>query len=132
MGEIDNTLLLRRLSDQLAKTDAAERSSKHGGNGGGDDMETRLAKIEVIIPTLATKADVADVRTDIHKAESSHVKWSIGIGIAVVGLIITYLNLSKAPPSTAPQPQPIVIQLPQPVVSAPPQPTALAPAPKGK
>lgn len=60
-------------------------------SGGGDNtgMEARLARIEAIIPTLATKADVADLRTDMHKEFNAQtwkfVTWMTGICTALIG-----------------------------------------------
>lgn len=87
------------------------------------DMRERVAKLEAILPTLATKADVAEVRTDIHREFTTHTRWSIGIAVAIVAALIAYLNVSKPPAAAlaSPQPQPIVIQLP-------PQPASVAPS----
>lgn len=43
------------------------------GGGSGDDggMEQRLAKLEAIVPTLATKLDLAEVRQELIRAEGS-------------------------------------------------------------
>jgi hypothetical protein len=122
-----------------------------GGGGGGDDggmtlLEQRISAIETLIPTLATKpdlaplatkadlsgfrADVADIRTDIHKAITENSRWTytatIGMFTAfvlgVTGLLFTMYNASKqAPPRAEPTAiAPIVIQIPnQATVSAP-------------
>jgi hypothetical protein len=75
-------------------------------------MEHRLtaleAKIETILPTLATKADVAD-------AKSSIVQWVAGIGFAIVAIIVLVMAfmLNRAlPQSATASPQPIVINVP--------------------
>jgi hypothetical protein len=77
--------------------------------GGGepptiDGMEARVIKLEAIIPTLATREDMAkmegslkadlartagDLRAEIHKAVNDQtwklIGWSTGIGAALVG-----------------------------------------------
>ena len=90
-------------------------------DGGGEppntrDMEHRLTvletKLETVMPTLATKGDLSKLQLAI-------VTWLIGVGIAVSGLVIGFLNLTK--PVLQPLgAQPIVIQMPSPQQSAPP------------
>jgi hypothetical protein len=93
-----------------------------GGNNSG--MEHRLTaletKIETILPTLATKADVADAKSNI-------VQWVAGIGFAIVAIIVSVMAfmLNRAlPPQSAAATPPIVINVPA-QQSAP-----VAPAPK--
>lgn len=89
-------------------------------------MEARVAKLEAIIPTLATKADVADLRSDFHKSTNDLIKWIVGTAFVGIALFITIMAfvLNNAVPkaSTAGpvQPAPIVIQVP-----APPPPAQL-------
>jgi hypothetical protein len=66
-------------------------------------LETKLG---VILPTLATKEDLA-------KQSLVLVFWLVATAIAIVGILISYLNFSKPAPAPAspPAPQPIVIQL---------------------
>lgn len=54
------------------------RPSIDGGGDGGDDggMEARVAKLEAIVPTLATKLDLAELRAEIHK-EFTAQTWRI-------------------------------------------------------
>lgn len=98
-------------------------------------MEVRLAKLESVVGTLATKSDVEGVRTDLSKMDASIVRWMlatvIGLFLGFAGLFFTMQNsingaldrVAKAK-EFAPQPekhsqpqappiQPIVIQLPQ-------------------
>jgi hypothetical protein len=100
------------------------------GDGGGHDggMESRVSKLEALIPTLATKADVGEVRGDIHKMDASIVRWMlatvVGLFLGFAGLFFALSNSLK--PSAAPvaaqaqAPQPIVIQLPAAPASTPP------------
>ena len=81
------------------------------------NLEKRLTVIETLLPNLATKED-------IHNLESAFVKWGAGLAMAIVGLLIGYLSLSKAPPATTQQP--IVIQLPASLQPTPPAPAGQA------
>lgn len=134
----------------------ADREFDKGGGGGDDggmELEPRITAIEAIIPTLATKsdiaqlatkadlsdfrADVADIRADIHKAIAENTRWThtatIGMFTAfvlgVLGLLFTIWNATKgAPERTAQSAAPIVITIPMPSVAAPSAPAA-APRP---
>lgn len=88
-------------------------------------MDSRLSKLEAIIPTLATKSDVEGVRTDLHKMDASITRWMIATVIALflgfAGLFFTMSNtingaLERATRSgtvSAPAPAPpIIIQMP--------------------
>jgi hypothetical protein len=96
-------------------------------------LETRL---DTILPTLATKADLADVRADLakqstefHKGFGDVVRWIIGAGFTAVALVISAMTfLQKAAPTAPQQIQqpPIIINVP----SASPAPAPAAPAAK--
>ncbi len=53
-------------------------------------MELRLTAIETLMPTLATKADVAEMRADLHKADSSIKAWMIA---TIIGLFFGFAGL---------------------------------------
>lgn len=90
------------------------------GGGGGDSggMNERVAKLEALIPTLATKADIGEVRGDLHKMDASIVRWMIativGLFLGFAGLFFTVSNLMKPSSSTVTpvSAQPIIIQVP--------------------
>jgi hypothetical protein len=91
-----------------------QQIDKGGGPPYDGDMEHRLTaletKIETILPTLATKADVADAKSNI-------VQWVAGIGFAIVAIIVSVMAfmLNRAlPPQSAAAPgtPPIVINVP--------------------
>ena len=56
------------------------------------DIGSRLTAIEAIIPHLATKADVAELRTDIEKTQSTLIKWFIGTWLASMTIIAAVLG----------------------------------------
>lgn len=100
------------------------------------DMESRISKLEAVIPTLATKADVEKGFHDL-------VKWVVGTAFVGIGLALTIMTFvlnnavpkQPAPPPPAaqvfqtPVPQPIIIQMPpQTQAATPPQ----APPPPAK
>ena len=89
--------------------------------GGGDDGNLRLAKletkVETIIPTLATKGDVAEAKAGI-------IMWLAGVVIAATAIIISVLAfmLNRAVPPQSSS-APIVIypqQLNPPISQSPP------------
>ena len=129
---------------------ASRATSFDGGGGGGDnggmeltdrvahletdmkDVRDRLARIESGMATkdelktmqAEVRADVAEIRSDIHRAIAENQRWThtamvgmfsitvLGIG----GLLMTIWNASKPAPAPAAlqQPAPIVIQVPVP------------------
>lgn len=102
------------------------------GGGGGDngDMEARLtavegsivridqniARIDAMLPTLATKAELAELRSDMHKGFADQTKWIIGTGFAGIAVFITVMTFvlnNATPKATPPQAQaPIIINVP--------------------
>ncbi len=47
----------------------------------------RLTAIEAILPHLATKTDIANLRVDMEKLQSSLIKWFIGTWLATVAIL---------------------------------------------
>lgn len=88
----------------------------NGGDGGG--METRLTKLETrletIIPTLATKSDVAELKALVADSRSDVVKFigQFGIGCLAVGLAILIFAINRASPASSQPSQPVVIYPP--------------------
>jgi hypothetical protein len=87
-------------------------------------LETRL---DTVLPTLATKGDLADVRTDIQRVGAELHRWMLGTVLTVIGTMLAALFglnqvVNKQAPSTLP---PIIINVP----AAPAAPAA-APMPK--
>ena len=101
-----------------------------GPRRAGDDgsMNERLAALEArfdaVLPTLATKTDIADVRTEIHKSTSEVVRWVVGTaigGIAVFVTVMTFVLNNAVPKASAPAAQaPIIINVPAPAAAAAP------------
>jgi P2-related tail formation protein len=101
--------------------ESGEALSFDGHGGGGDDggMEHRLTALETrldaILPTLATKAD-------LHEAINGQIKWMVGTAVALGASAITVMSfvLNNAVPkqASAPQTAPIVIQVPYPQAPA--------------
>ncbi len=88
--------------------DMPPREDHTGGNGGGgNDMEARVAalekasveireklvrietKLESVEKTVATKADLADIRTAIAEGFTSQTKWFISTAIALAVIAFT-------------------------------------------
>ena len=80
-------------------------SSVGSGSGGGDveDILKRLGNVEThvselrsqvstilaVIPHLATKADVADVKADVAAVETTIIKWIVATVLASAALAFT-------------------------------------------
>lgn len=79
------------------------------------ETRERLAKIELRLEQTATKADIADIRADMHKASNDVLRWmiatSVGLFVGFGGLFFVMSNSTKSP-------APIVIYAQPPV--APP------------
>ena len=91
------------------------------GGGGSDDggVNERVAKLEAILPTLATGKDVEALRADMHKSFAESNRWTFGVvlGLLAIAVSILLFALNRASP-LAPA-QPIVIQLPAQPMPAP-------------
>jgi hypothetical protein len=76
-------------------------------------LETRL---DVILPTLATKADIAELKASIAESKSSLLIWGITTAVAVVAILVSLMlflaQQLQATPSDDSAPQPTVSQLP--------------------
>jgi hypothetical protein len=102
---------------------------RSGEPPGGDDLAVRVAKIEAVLPMMATKADISDTKAAIAESKSDVIKWLAGLIFAAVALIlsVTAFMLNRALPVATQIPQqPIVIQIPSQVVpqNAPAKPAA--------
>ena len=51
----------------------------------------RLTAIEAVLPHLATKADIADLRVDMERVQSSLIKWFIGTWLATIAILAPLL-----------------------------------------
>lgn len=113
---------------------APQFQSTTGDGEGGMDSNERLAKLEsridTALPTLATKADIADVKAGVSAATADVVKWVAGsaIGIVVMLVSIFAFMLNRAVPVPAPTPQsPINIYTQQPIAQPPTPPAPQSP-----
>lgn len=96
-----------------------------GGPPHDGDMEKRLAQLESLVPTLATKADV-------EKASHDVTKWVVGTMVGGVGVFIVLMTfvLNNAIPrqqNAQAAPAPIIIQVP---AQAAPPPAIVSPPTK--
>lgn len=80
-------------------------------------MRERVATLEAIIPTLATKADlvgeIGSLRSEMLKGFADQTKWIIGTAFAGIAVFITVMTfvLNNAVPKAAPA-TPTVIVVP--------------------
>jgi len=49
-------------------------------------LEDSVARISATLPHLATKADVAELKTTMAETTSTMIKWFVGTAFALVGL----------------------------------------------
>lgn len=105
------------------------------GGGPQDPTMERIAKLEQrlddMLPTLATRADMQEIRGDFHKAHVDMQRWIIGtiitLAFGFIGLILTMWNVvggAIKPTQAAATPAPIVITVPAASPPAPAQPPA--------
>lgn len=113
-------------SDMGATTAAVSNGLPHGNVDRGVDrnlfstvdsyMSERISKVEAILPTLATKADIGEVRADLHKADASTKAWMVATAISLFlgfcGLILTLKSSVQAPLAPSPVGAPTIIQVP--------------------
>ena len=79
-------------SNRARTTDKAGPIDTGGGGGNDGGMDARLAKLEAVVPTLATKEDlvreIGSVRAEIHKEINAQtwrlVTFVTGFGTALV------------------------------------------------
>lgn len=104
-----------------------------GGGGGGYDagVSERIAKLEAILPSLATKADIEAVRVDFERGQKENRAWMLGTVLAlfvgILGLgnfLASGLRESMRPQTPQPSQAPIILQIP---VQTAPQPAAAKP-----
>ena len=78
------------------------------------ETRERLAKIELRLEQTATKADIADIRADMHKSSIEILRWmvatSVGLFVGFEGLFFVMNNSTK-------NPVPIVIYTQPPAVA---------------
>ena len=80
------------------------------------DTRDRLARIESKLDTFATKADLQELRSEIHKGNNELIRWVVGtaVGLGVAAITVTTFVLNNATPkapAAAPQ-APIIIHMP--------------------
>ena len=73
-------------------------------------------RLDTILPTLATKADLSELKTDMHKNSADVIKWVVGTGFAGFAafiVVITFvLNNAVPKPVSVASSQPIIINVP--------------------
>ena len=87
---------LRARANRLAEmTDQLGAGYGAGGRGGGPmppDLEGRIRQLEqdvaVIRSNHATKADIANLRADMHDLNRQAIMWNVGTLIATAGVIL--------------------------------------------
>ncbi|WP_189685761.1 hypothetical protein [Pseudorhodoferax aquiterrae] len=85
-------------------------------------MEPRVsaleARLDTLVPNLATKSDLAELKTDMHKGFSEMTKWIVGSAVAGMAVFITVMTfvlnnaVPKVPAATPAQQAPVIINLP--------------------
>lgn len=79
------------------------------------ETRDRLTRIETKLDATATKSDLADLKSEMHKGFSDMLKWIVGTGFVGMAAMVTVMAfvLNNAVPKAAPQSQvPIIINVP--------------------
>lgn len=60
----------------------------------------RLARIEARLEDMATKADLVELRAEVHRSANETIRWIVGmsIGLGVAGITIITFVLNNATP----------------------------------
>lgn len=121
MAANDNVRELREEFNQAARQQAVLTGG--GGPGHNDGMDARLTALETrfdtVLPTLATRADVAEVRGDIQRGINETHKWMIatvvGLFLGFGGLFLAMSNaLKPTAQTTSATTPPVIINVPSP------------------
>lgn len=114
-------------------SDVVDSGGEPPDNG---EMQARIAKLEAVLPTLATKEDLARLegslkgdmarldgalRTELHKGFAEQTKWILGTaigGIAVFVTVMTFVLNNAVPKAPAQQLTPQIIVVPTPAAKA--------------
>jgi len=83
-------------------------------------MEKRMSALEAIIPTLATKADVVELRAYFEKGQKENRNWMLVTALALIGAM-SYFGTRHAP-------APAQTQVPMIIYATPPAPAVPAPS----
>lgn len=80
-----------------------------------DDKEFTALKAhyDAIVPTLATKADIEALRSEMHKMSAEGYRWMVA---SMIGMFLGFGGLYFAANNTARSQQPVQAQPPQPIV----------------
>ena len=89
----------------------------------------RLARIEARLEDMATKADLAELRAEIHRSANETIRWIVGmgIGLGVAGITIITFVLNNATPKVPPAPGAPITIYTQPAPATPQAPGSAAP-----
>jgi hypothetical protein len=73
----------------------------------------RVAQIEALLPTLATKADIGDIRADFRKTDAEIKAWMIATVISLfLGFAGLFFAMNSAHREADTPPGPTIIQIP--------------------
>lgn len=59
------------------------------------DIKAQVSGLTAIAPHLATKADVAEIKTEVARVDSSLIKWIVGTLLALALLTFTIARFVK-------------------------------------
>ena len=52
----------------------------------------RISVTDAVLPRLATKSDVSDVKVDLERVRVNLIKWQIGTAIAIIGAVFAIVR----------------------------------------
>lgn len=124
-----------QINARIAALHPGHEDAATGGGGGGGyngDMEARVSALEDTLTTIksdldvvksnyATKSDVAEIRADLHKMDSSIKTWTLATMLTIIGTMLAAIfgvaqvfKTAGAPATPQQASAPIIIQMPAP------------------
>jgi hypothetical protein len=112
---------------------AIDTSGRPPHDGDMERLAALEARFDAVLPNLATKADIADIRSDVHKISSDISRWTLATMVTIIGTMLAAIFgissvYKNSTPAAAVQPAPIIIYSQPGVAQVPAAPAVVTPA----